>query len=159
MVALHTVGEPVRSLVRVSGEGHVSRTLCWDLSRTSSMVAALAPLQLPGGVIPDPTGNEALLTRRQRRVRYSSCERRSPSSSSSSSSKRLREDEQQRTTEFQSGSEEEVQRLRLQCRKLQQQNEDLQQRLSDIYSLLKDKQRRTSLMRQLDVNSRLLVVE
>ncbi|KAG0715302.1 hypothetical protein GWK47_012271 [Chionoecetes opilio] len=61
MVAPYEVGEPVRSFVRVPTKGRVARTISWDISRSSYLAAALAPLQdpwLPRPVAPrDPAGH------------------------------------------------------------------------------------------------------
>lgn len=47
MVAPLSVGEPVRSLVRVPTKSWTTTTLCWDISRSSPVAAAAAPLHQP----------------------------------------------------------------------------------------------------------------
>ena len=45
MVAPFQLGEPLRSFVRIPVKSRVSKAVCWDLSRSSSFVAAAAPIQ------------------------------------------------------------------------------------------------------------------
>lgn len=63
MVAPYEVGEPVRSLVRVPTKGRAAKALCWDISRSSSVAAAAAPLQQPllspHEVPQDPAGSNS----------------------------------------------------------------------------------------------------
>lgn len=202
MVAPRNVEKPVSTLVRVRGDGRAAKALCWDLSRCSSMVAAVAPLQLPPqrllpprSKLPPSAGASPVST-----APTSAGTKQAPAAPSPSlpggrqqlprpvarpgpadvpsEGKRLLEEEEEggrqkdghkpkvaRTAADtgvvqqpssgpalpRPGPEEEVQRLRLQCRRLQQQNDDLQRRLGEVFSLLKDKQRRTRLMSQLDV--------
>lgn len=197
MVAPRNVDKPVSTLVRVRGDGRAAKALCWDLSRCSSMVAAVAPLQLPPQRPPPPrsklppSAGAGLVST----APTAAGPKQAPSLPGSrqqlprpvalpgpadvpSEGKRLLEEEEEggrqkdghkpkvaRTAKDtgmvqqrssgpappQPAPEEEVQRLRLQCRRLQQQNDDLQRRLGEVFSLLKDKQRRTRLMSQLDV--------
>lgn len=198
MVAPRSVEKPVSTLVRVRGDGRAAKALCWDLSRCSPMVAAVAPLQLPPPrpILPPSAGAVSVSTAptaagpkqapaalttlqgsRQQQQLSRPIAQPGPADVPSEGKRLLEEEEEggrhkdghkpkvARTVadtgavqQPSSGSappqpapEEEVQLLRLQCKRLQQQNNDLRRRLGEVCSVLKDKHRRTRLMAQLDV--------
>lgn len=197
MVAPWNIGKPVSTLVRVSGKGQATKSLCWDLSRSSSMVAVVAPLQLPqvpprpqpppqlppstvagpdsagpaasghkqAPAAPTPTlrkskppqpvsqqGAAGIPNEGKRLLEEDEVERqedgRKPKVAKTVVDTKRTQQSLSSPTNSQPASEETVQQLQLKCRILQQQNEDLQRRLGQILSMLKDKPKLACLLRR-----------
>lgn len=190
MVAPSKVGEPTSTFVRINGKGQTTKALCWDLSRSSIMVAALAPMKpppltpmLPAASPPAPDSGQLSTSGKKLDPAVPSLlgskaqQPQQAAAAALGSGKRPREEQelsseedtgkpkvartaanteraQQPTsgpTQPLSGMEGEVQQLRQRCCELERRNEDLEERLRMVYSLLRDEKRLNNVVRQLNV--------